>query len=36
MFALGNSTYEQFCAVGRRVDARLAEFGGNRVLVSRA
>jgi NADPH-ferrihemoprotein reductase len=32
IFGLGNKTYEHFCAVSRRVDARMAELGGNRIF----
>lgn len=31
IFALGNSTYEQYCEVGKVIDARLSKFGGKRV-----
>eukprot|EP00823_Brevimastigomonas_motovehiculus_P002362 TRINITY_DN1453_c1_g1_i1.p1 TRINITY_DN1453_c1_g1~~TRINITY_DN1453_c1_g1_i1.p1 ORF type:complete len:690 (+),score=240.58 TRINITY_DN1453_c1_g1_i1:44-2113(+) len=32
VFALGNRTYEQYCAVGRQVDKRMNELGANRVV----
>jgi len=32
VFALGNRQYEHFCNIGRRVDHRLAELGGNRLV----
>jgi NADPH-ferrihemoprotein reductase len=31
IFALGNSTYEQYCEVGKVIDARLSKFGATRV-----
>ncbi|CAG8610092.1 6751_t:CDS:2, partial [Acaulospora colombiana] len=33
VFGLGNKTYEHFNAVGRRVDAKLTEFGAKRIGV---
>ena len=32
VFALGNRQYEHFCNIGRRVDHRMAELGGTRLL----
>jgi len=32
VLALGDSTYEQFCATGRRIDERLSALGGERLL----
>lgn len=31
VFSLGNSTYEQYCEVGRSIDARLTKLGATRV-----
>ncbi|MFT3803853.1 MAG: flavodoxin domain-containing protein [Burkholderiaceae bacterium] len=32
VLALGDSTYQQFCATGRRIDERLSALGGERLL----